>query len=452
LTLLEEMTLAAPTKFLLPDKTIESLDAFIATGGGEGLKKALKMTPDEILGEVKKAGLRGRGGAGFPTAIKWTTIAHSPCPTRYLVCNAAEGEPGTFKDRTMIRRNPYQLLEGIQIAARVISAKKCFIGMKTSFEREYRRLSGAIDEMTAHGMIHTPVQIVRGPEDYLLGEERALLEVVEGKEAMPREADNPPYQIGLFTRTMFDVYEPNPTDVNNAETLSNVGHILREGADWFRSMGTADTPGTMVFTVCGDVQTPGVYELPMGTPLRELIEVWGGGTRPGRKVKAIYSGVTNPVITADSLDTPLDFGSMRKIGAGLGSGGYIIYDDSTCMVRVAHRYAEFLWLESCGQCSSCKDGGHTATIHLRKLVEGRGDSVDVATAVQAAVKAPSGTRCFLPSELANIVPSTVNAFPEEFSAHYNRGCRDHADITVPKIADFDESARNFIYTHGRTTP
>jgi NADH:ubiquinone oxidoreductase subunit F (NADH-binding) len=446
------MTLAAPKKFLLPDHIIETLDAYLATGGGEGLKKALKMTPDEVLNEVKKAGLRGRGGAGFPTAIKWTTISHSPCPTRYLVCNAAEGEPGTFKDRTMIRRNPYQLLEGIQIAAHVITAKKCFIGMKTSFEREYRRLSGAIEEMTARGMIHTPVQIVRGPEDYLLGEERALLEVVEGKEAMPREADNPPYQIGLFTRTMFDVYEPNPTDVNNAETLSNVGHILREGPDWFRSMGTADTPGTMVFTVCGDVQTPCVVELPMGTPLRELIEVCGGGTRPGRKVKAIYSGVTNPVITAASLDTPLDFGSMRKIGAGLGSGGYIIYDDSTCMVRVAHRYAEFLWLESCGQCTSCKDGGHTATIHLRKLVEGTGNSVDVAAAVQAAVKAPSGTRCFLPSELANIVPSTVNAFPDEFAAHYDRGCRDHADIAVPKIADYDESARNFIYTHGRTTP
>ena len=352
----------------------------------------------------------------------------------------------------MIRRNPYQLLEGIQIAARAITAKKCFIGMKTSFEREYLRVTGAIEEMTANGMIHTPVQVVRGPEDYLLGEERALLEVIEGKEAMPREADNPPYQVGLFTRTMFDVYEPNPTDVNNAETLTTVAHILRHGADWFRSIGTADTPGTMVFTICGDVQTPGVYELPMGTTMRELVEVWGGGPRPGRKVKAIYSGVTNPVMTADRLDTPLDFGSMKKIGAGLGSGGYIVYDDTTCMVRVAYRYAEFLWLESCGQCTSCKDGGHTATIHLKKLVEGKGDSVDVAAALQAAVKAPSGTRCFLPSELANIVPSTVDAYSDEFVAHYRRGCNGHADIMVPKIADYDETTRQFIYTHGRTTP
>ncbi|HVB33894.1 MAG TPA: NADH-ubiquinone oxidoreductase-F iron-sulfur binding region domain-containing protein [Patescibacteria group bacterium] len=444
--------MAAPQKFLLPDKSIDTLDAYLALGGGEGLKKALAMSPDEVIAEVKAAHLRGRGGAGFPTAMKWTTIAHSPCPTRYLVCNAAEGEPGTFKDRTMIRRNPYQLLEGIQIAARAITAKKCFVGMKTSFEREYFRLTGAIEEMTARGLIHTPVQVVRGPEDYLLGEERALLEVIEGKEAMPREADNPPYQIGLFTRTMFDVYEPNPTDVNNAETLSNVPHILREGHDWFRSIGIPGTPGTMVFTICGDVQTPGVYELPMGTPLRELVEVWGGGTKPGRKVKAIYSGVTNPVITAEFLDTPLDFDSMKKINAGLGSGGYIVYDDATCMVRVAHRYAEFLWLESCGQCTSCKDGGHTATIHLRKLVEGSGDSVDVAAAVQAAVKAPSGTRCFLPSELANIVPSTVEAYSDEFVAHYRRGCGDHADIKVPKIADYDETAKQFIYTHGRTTP
>jgi NADH-quinone oxidoreductase subunit F len=452
LILLEETTLAELQNILLADHVVESLDEYLKMGGGDGLKRALTMSAAEIIAEVKKAHLRGRGGAGFPTAIKWTTISSSPCPTRYLVCNAAEGEPGTFKDRTMIRRNPYQLLEGIQIAARAVTAKKCFIGMKTSFEREFLRLSAAIEEMAAHGMIYTPVQIVRGPEDYLLGEERALLEVVEGKEAMPREMDNPPYQIGLFTRTMYDVYEPNPTDVNNAETLSNIPHILREGADWFLSLGTADTPGTMVFTICGDVQTPGVYELPMGTPLRELIEKFGGGTRPGRKVKAIFSGVTNRVLTDASLDTPLDFGSMRKAGGGLGSGGYIVYDDSTCMVRVAHRYAEFLYLESCGQCTSCKDGGHTATIHLRKLVEGKGTEIDLAAAMQAAIKAPSGNRCFLPNELAAIVPSVADAYKDEFVAHYNRGCVDCADIKVPKIADFDESKKDFVYTHGRTTP
>lgn len=437
---------------LLADHVVKSLDEYLAMGGGDGLARALTMSSAEIIAEVKKANLRGRGGAGFPTAMKWRTISSSPCPTRYLVCNAAEGEPGTFKDRTMIRRNPYQLLEGIQIAARAVTAKKAFIGMKTSFEREFLRLSCAIEEMAGRGMIHTPVQIVRGPEDYLLGEERALLEVVEGKEAMPREKDNPPYQLGLFTRMLYDVYEPNPTDVNNAETLSNIPHILREGADWFHTLGTADTPGTMVFTICGDVQTPGVYELPMGTPLRELIEQFGGGVRPGRRVKAIFSGVTNRVLTADKLDTPLDFGSMRSAGGGLGSGGYIIYDDSTCMVRVAHRYAEFLWLESCGQCTSCKDGGHTATIHLRKLVEGEGTSVDLDAAVQAAVKAPSGTRCFLPDELSAIVPSVADAFPEEFAAHYKRGCVDHPDVMVPKIADFDEQKKDFVYTHGRTTP
>jgi NADH:ubiquinone oxidoreductase subunit F (NADH-binding) len=221
--------------------------------------------------------------------------------------------------------------------------------MKTSFERVYLRLRDALEEMTARGMIHTPVELVRGPEDYLLGEEPALLEVIEGKDAMPREADNPPYVLGLFTRMLYDVYEPNPTVVDNVETISNVPHIFRNGADWFRSMGTADTPGTMVFTISGDLRTPGVYELPMGTSLRELIDVWGGGVEPGRKVKAVFLGVTNPVITADHLDTPLDFGSMRKIPSsrldshpGLGSGGFIVYDNVTCMVRVAYRYAEFL--------------------------------------------------------------------------------------------------------------
>jgi NADH-quinone oxidoreductase subunit F len=437
---------------ILPEKPIETLDDYLAQGGGEGLKRALALSPEQVREEVRRSGLRGRGGAGFPTGIKWQTVGTHPCPTRYFVCNAAEGEPGTFKDRTLIRRNPYQLLEGLQIGAYAVGARRCFIGMKTSFEREYQRLRKALEEMAARGLIHTPVELVRGPEDYLLGEEKALLEVIEGKEAMPREMDNPPYQLGLFTRTLYDVYEPNPTAVNNAETLSHVPHILRNGADWFRSMGTPDTPGTMVFTISGDVQTPGVHELEMGTPLRELIEVWGGGTGPGRKVKAVMSGVTNAVITAAHLDTPLDFGSMRRIGSGLGSGGFIVYDDTACMVRLAYRYAEFLWLESCGQCTSCKNGGHTATLHLRRLVEGRGTGVDLGAALQAAIKAPSGTRCFLPNELAQVVPSVVEAFRSEFAAHFLRGCQGCKEIQVPKMADYDERTRNFIYTHGRTTP
>ncbi|HEV2387003.1 MAG TPA: NADH-ubiquinone oxidoreductase-F iron-sulfur binding region domain-containing protein [Candidatus Acidoferrales bacterium] len=444
--------MAAPQKFLLPDRTIDTLDAYLAGGGGEGLQKALAMPRQQVLTELKRAGLRGRGGAGFPTAVKWNTVASSPCPTKYFVCNAAEGEPGTFKDRTLIGRNPYQLIEGIQIGAYAIDARKCYIGMKASFENAYLRLRDALAQMAARKMIHVPVELVRGPEDYLLGEERALLEVIEGKEAMPREADNPPYILGLFTRMLYDVYEPNPAVVDNAETVCNVPHILRNGPDWYRSMGTADTPGTMVFTISGDVRTPGVYELPMGTTLRELIDVWGGGPRPGRRVKAVFSGVTNPVITADHLDVALDFGSMRRIGSGLGSGGYIVYDDAACMVRVAYRYAEFLWLESCGQCTSCKDGGHTATLHLKKLVDGRGSGVDVAAAVQAAVKAPSGTRCFLPSELAAIVPSVVDNYGDEFVAHFGRGCRDCADLMVPKMAAYDEATKTFSYTHGRTTP
>lgn len=437
---------------VLPEKPIRTLQEYLAQGGGAGLERALAMAPEEVIAEVHRSGLRGRGGAGFLTGIKWRTVGTHPCRTRYFVCNAAEGEPGTFKDRTLIRRNPYQLLEGLQIGAYAIGARRCFIGMKASFEQEYQRLRGALEEMSAHGMIRTPVELVRGPEDYLLGEEKALLEVIEGKEAMPREADNPPYQLGLFTRTLYDVYEPNPTAVNNAETLSHVPHILRHGADWFRAMGSADTPGTMVFTISGDVQTPGVYELELGTPLRELIEVWGGGTRPGRRVKAVMSGVTNAVITADHLDTPLDFGSMRRIGSGLGSGGFIVYDDTRCMVRLAYHYAEFLWLESCGQCTSCKNGAQTATLHLRRLTEGGGTGVDLAAALQAAVKAPSGTRCFLPNELAQVVPSVIEAFAAEFAAHFHRGCQGCPELIVPKMADYDEATKTFTYTHGRTIP
>jgi NADH-quinone oxidoreductase subunit F len=445
--------IAAVEGFLLPEKPIPSFEAYLETGGGRGLPKALAMSPAQVIAEVRKANLRGRGGAGFPTGVKWTTIANDPCPTKYFVCNAAEGEPGTFKDRMVMKRNPYQVLEGIAIGAYAVHAKRAFIAMKTSFEDQFRAIRRAREEMTARGFLQVPIEIVRGPEDYLFGEERALLEVIEGKEAMPREKDLPPYILGLFTG--YPACLPgrtNPTAVDNCETVSNLSHILANGPEWFRAMGSADTPGTMVFTISGDIRTPGVYELPMGTPMRELIDKYGGGPEPGRRVKAVFSGVTNAALTADHLDTPLDFGSMRRAGSGLGSGGYIVYDDAACMVQVAHMFARFLWLESCGQCNSCKDGGYVATRYLKKIIDGEGDSVAVEVILQAARKAPSGTRCFLPDELAQIVPSIIDNYSEEFVAHFRRGCRNCREPVLPKMHEYDEEKKVFSYSHGRETP
>ena len=434
-------------RYLLPEKPIRSLDEYLALDGGKALAKAVSMPREQVILEIKKSGLRGRGGGGFPTGVKWASVAHDPCPTKYLVCNGAEGEPGTFKDRYLMRKNPYQLLEGMAIAAYAINAKKAFLGIKRSFEREYQAVSRALSELTGAGMLGpTPIELVQGPEDYLFGEEKALLEVIEGGDALPREADLPPYVKGLFVT---DPFELNPAVVNNVETLSNVPHIIRQGIDWFRSVGTKDSPGTMVFTLTGDVKRPGLHELPMGTLLRELIEIYGGGVGEGRTLKAIFSGVANAVILPSCLDTPMDFGSMRGIGSGLGSGGFIVYDDTACMVRVAYKFSEFLFVESCAQCIACKSGINRATASLQKLIDGSGGDIEAENALIGARMAPRGNRCYLPVEESLIVPSIMTQFPSEFVRHYERGCQGCREVVTPKLVDFDESTGTFTYARTR---
>ncbi|MGB6233844.1 MAG: SLBB domain-containing protein, partial [Candidatus Acidiferrales bacterium] len=386
--------------YLLPDKPLQSLDEYVAIGGLEGLKKAYSMPREAIIAEVKKSGLRGRGGAGFPVGIKWTSIASDPCPTKYVACNATEGEPGTFKDRMLMRRNPYQVLEGVAIAAYTMRAQKAFIAMKHTFDEAIERTAKAHKEMTARNALgDIPIEFVYGPEDYLLGEEKAMLEVIEGREAMPREMDFPPYVLGLFAGYPGCIPgRTNPTLVNNCESMSSVTHIIRNGADWFRSMGTADTPGHTIFTLSGDVQREGLYELPMGTTMRELIEKSGGGLKPGRKLKAIFSGVASAGLYPNAIDTPLDFGSMRNAGSGLGSAGFMVYDDSNCMVQIAYVFSKFLWMESCGQCRSCKDGTYESTTRLENLINGTGDGIDMEAILQSSINSPRANRCFLPTE------------------------------------------------------
>jgi len=431
------------TRVLLSDAVVDTFDTYASHEGGRALEKALSMAPEAIIAEIKKSCLRGRGGAGFPTGVKWASVAHDPCPTKYLVCNGAEGEPGTFKDRFLLRSNPYQLLEGMAIAARAIGVRTAYLCLKKSFEQEVAAVRRAMDEMTAAQALGSiPIALVLGPEDYLFGEEKALLEVIEGGPAMPREADLPPYVQGLFVTGPTEL---NPAVVNNVETLSNVPHILCRGATWFRSIGTSDTPGTMVFTVSGDVQTPGVYELPMGTPLQELVLGRGGGPKAGRTLKALFSGVSNPVLLPSSLPTPLDFGSMQKIGSGLGSGGFIAYDDTACMVRVAHKLSEFLFVESCGQCTPCKFGTNQSTFYLHKLVHGSGDQADLDHALEGSAMAPHANRCYLPVEHSLLIPSIARNFVHEFEQHFNRGCQSCRDIIVPKMVDFDPSKALFTY-------
>ena len=244
---------------------------------------------------------------------------------------------------------------------------------------------------------------------------------------------------------MTDPAELNPAVVNNVETLCNVPHIVLRGADWFRSVGTKDSPGTMVFTVTGDVERPGIYELPMGTPLRTLIEEYGGGVTSGRPLKAVFSGIANAVIMPAALDTPLDFGSMQGIGSGLGSGGFIVYDDTNCILQVAYRFSEFLFVESCFQCIACKSGTNQATSALRKLIDGSGGGMDVELVLAGARSAPRANRCYLPVEASLLIPSIVLNFLPDFVRHYNRGCQGCREIVTPKLADFDELTGRFTY-------
>jgi NADH-quinone oxidoreductase subunit F len=272
--------------YLLPDLPYSTYESYLAKNGPSAVLKARTLSPQTIVHDIMQSGLRGRGGAGFPTGVKWKTILDHPCAIRYVVCNAAEGEPGTFKDRLLLRRNPYAVLEGLLIAAHAVGAKTIYIGIKSSFEPEIHRLKQTIHEMrTAELVSDIDIVISPGPGEYLFGEEKALLNQIEAGLPLPREAHYPPYEKGLFATPG----SPNPALVNNVETLAHVPSILRDGPAGFRALGTEDTPGTLLYTISGDVKRPGVYELEAGITLQQLIYQVAGGPANG-DVKAVLSG------------------------------------------------------------------------------------------------------------------------------------------------------------------
>ena len=421
-------------------RPVANLDEYVAAGGGEGLARALEGPPERVIEEVRRSGLRGRGGAGFPTGIKWRTVREDPSPTTYMVCNAAEGEPGTFKDRWLLRTNPYQVLEGLAIAAHAVGAQKAFMGIKSGFDREIGRLRQAVEEMAARDMLGTiPFELVGGPDEYLFGEEKAHLEVIEGNLPLPRIV--PPFMEGLFR----EPGSPNPTAVNNVETLANVPHIMRNGAEWFRSVGTEGSPGTMVFTLSGDVSFPGIYELPLGYSLRDLVYSIGGGPPEGRTLKTIVPGASNTILLPEQLDTPLDFDSMREVGSGLGSGGFVVYDESACIVRIALAFSRFLYVESCAQCPACKHGTGQITGLLERIDRGDGSDVDIETILARCLTVTDAQRCALPTGETLLIQSAVQTFGQEFVDHLGRGCPRPRDIQVPKMVDFDEAGGGFVY-------
>jgi NADH:ubiquinone oxidoreductase subunit F (NADH-binding) len=427
--------------YLLPTEPVESLEAYLATEtGGRGLERAVELGPAATIAAIDRSGLRGRGGAGFPTGRKWRSIAEGGTGTTYVVANGAEGEPGTFKDRALLRANPYQLVEGVIIAGFAVGAREAFIAMKASFTEQIERVTAAVADMQAAGMCaQCTVTVVHGPDEYLFGEEKALLEVVEGKPPLPRLL--PPYEHGLFATDVVTGWEPtpgqrspNPTLVNNVETLSSVPHILARGADWYRSMGTAESPGNLVCTVAGDVLAPDVGEIELGTSLGDVIDAVGSGLRPDRSVKAVISGVANPVVT--DLSIPVSYEGFAAAGSGLGAGGFVVFDDTACMVEAARVMSRFLYVESCGQCPPCKLGTGAITDILERLEGGEGDARDIDELASWLAKVTDGNRCYLPVQERLVVGSILERFADEVSEHWSLGrCPRPRHVDLAKLVD-----------------
>ena len=454
----------AVERFLLAAEPVRSVDDWRALGGGQGLVLARELGRERTIEEVTRSGLRGRGGAGFPTGRKWAGVVAQGGTHRYVVANGAEGEPATFKDRALMRANPYQLVEGLAIAAFAVGAHEAFIGVKDRFTAEIEVLTRAVSEMEDEGLAEVPVTIVRGPDEYLLGEEKALLEVIEGHAPLPRLF--PPFEHGLFAtapQTGWESHEAepghtgphqsNPTLVNNVETLCTVPHVMARGPDWHRSMGTAESPGHTVATVVGDVARPGVAEIELGTPLGKVIEAVGGGPRPGHRVKAVVSGVANAVITADHLDAPMSYEGLAAAGSGMGAAGFAVYDESACMVDVARELSRFLWVESCGQCPACKLGSEEITGRLTEIAACRGSDHDVEVVGARLQTVTDANRCYLGTEEQLVVSSILRAFPEEFAAHLEGDCpRPRPDLVVPKILDLADGRVTYDRRHLRKRP
>lgn len=424
--------------FLL-SSTINSLKDYHRSRG-DALTKALSMKPKEILSLIEESGLRGRGGAGFPAGKKWRTLLNDYSAKKYVVVNAAEGEPGTFKDRMVIRKCPYAVIEGALIAAHFLDQNEIYIALKKSFTKEIQRIIDALEEFQHSGLLkHIKVHIVSGPEDYLFGEEKALLNVIEGIGPFPREPHQPPYEIGLFATTT----SRNPALMSNVETYARVPAIILYGAESFRAIGTEDTTGPLICTLYGDVKHQGIYEITPGITMEELLYKFGGGPARGLGFKAILSGVSNPVLTSEHLDARIEFKNLSEKGGGLGSAGFMIYDEGRSIPRLTQEVAKFLYRESCNQCTSCKSGLGNASISIDALFVDNKDPNLFLTAIREARRAPTANRCFLPVEGSLIIPDLLMTFREEFEQCHTPFHLLKREV-LPLIRDFDETTGKFI--------
>jgi len=398
-----------------------TLDFYLRHLGYDALRKALQMKPDEVIELVKASGLRGRGGAGFPTGMKWQFVDKKSLKPRYIACNADESEPGTFKDHLLMERNPHQLIEGCAIACHAIGAKVAYIYIRGEFLHVQQVLEGAIDEAYAAGFLgknilgtgfDCDVFVHRGAGAYEAGEETALLESLEGKRAQPRNKPPFPAVVGLYGA---------PTAVNNVETLSNVPHIVLNGAEWYVGLGPEKNGGPKLYCVSGHVKRPGVYEASMSTTLRELIDR-AGGMREGRTLKAVIPGGSSvPILLPDQLDTQASFDGVQKAGSLLGSAGMIVLDDTTCMVWLAENLLHFYRHESCGKCTPCREGTDWLHKIVRRIEHGEGQMRDLDLLASLTANIGGKTLCAFGDAAVTPIVTTLKNFRHEYEAHIKEG-------------------------------
>jgi len=403
----------------------EKIGTYLAHGGYEATRIALtRYTPAELIALVKRSGLRGRGGAGFPAGTKWGFMPADPTIPKIVAVNTDEGEPGTFKDRALVEHDPHQIIEGVIIASYAVGAHRAYVYIRGEFFLGVKRWIKAIADAYEHGFLGKNIlgsgfdldlSVHRGAGAYICGEETAMLESLEGKPGNPRLKPPYPAQRGLFGL---------PTLVHNVETLACIPHIVLRGAEWFASIGTEQSKGPKIFCVSGHVNRPGNYELPLGTPLREIIEKHAGGVRPGHRIKAVIpGGASTPVLTPDQLDVPMAFETLAAAGSALGTGAIIVMDETTCMVDAARRLARFFAHESCGRCVPCRIGSQRLFEVLDRIEAGRGRADDIERALTLANNADGTTFCPMGTALASPARSTIERFREEYEEHIRRrGC------------------------------
>ena len=397
----------------------EVIDEYIARDGYFGAAKALlEMTPQQIVEEVKISGLRGRGGAGFPTGMKWDFAQKSPGDVKYVLCNADEGDPGAFMDRSVLEADPHAVLEGMIIAARAINARQGYIYARTEYPLAIRRLGIAIKQAREYGLLGKnifgtgfdfDIDIYQGAGAFVCGEETALMRSIEGKRGMPRPRPPFPAHKGLWEK---------PTILNNVETLANIPQIVLNGGKWFAAVGTEGSQGTKVFALSGDVKNIGLVEVPMGTSLRTLVFEVGGGVPDKKKFKAVQlGGPSGGCVPEQCLDIPVDYEAIAKVGAIMGSGGAIVMDEDTCMVDMARFFMDFVQDESCGKCTPCREGTRRLLQVLEKICEGRGEPGDIETLEELSAIIKEASLCGLGQTGPNPVLSTLRYFRDEYEAH-----------------------------------